>query len=83
MIARWPPPSALAACTKSRALSDSTSPRTTRAIVVQPSATRTMNTLSRPGRSKTAMRPMASTSDGNAITTSVTRMSAASTAPPK
>jgi len=57
-------------------------PRTTRAIVVQPRTMSTMKTLSSPGCSKTAMSPMASTSEGNAITMSVKRMRTASSAPP-
>jgi hypothetical protein len=81
-IAPCPTPRARAAWTWSRSLSDSVSPRTTRAIVVQPSAVSTTATLSSPGRSNTAMSPMARISEGNAITTSVIRIRAESRQPP-
>jgi hypothetical protein len=75
-------PSARAAWTSSRASSESTSPRTTRTMGVQPSATKTTAASSSPGVSNTPMRPMARMREGKAMTTSVTRTRRAARQPP-
>src|SRR5881296_2475450 len=68
-------PSAAAACTKSRCLTDSTSPRTTRAYTTHPAAER-LRMMFRSPSPTIALIVMASRMNGNESWTSAMRMSA-------
>ena len=69
-------PSAAAACTKSRCLTDSTSPRTTRAYTTHPAAER-LRMMFRSPSPTIALIVMASRMNGNESWTSAMRMSTA------
>ena len=82
MVRARPNPSAWAACTNSRSRSESTSPRTSRAVpghCVSPSTAM----IRKIEGSKSAMIVISSTSCGKEITMSTSRMITESTQPPK